>query len=81
MRLARVERGHRLPAKFKLFAIGMVSRKPAPDVLRTLMYRPEFFGTPASALFQAALREESEWTVYEREAMASFVSGLNQCVF
>jgi len=59
----------------------LAMRRSPPDIIKTLMYRPEFFGTPANELFQAALRGESEWTVVEREAMAAFVSSLNQCVF
>jgi hypothetical protein len=34
-----------------------------------------------AALFQKALRGPSEWDVFERELMASYVSSLNQCVF
>jgi hypothetical protein len=81
MRLARVERGHRLPQKLKLLAIRVLSRRSPPDVLKTVLYRPEFFGSAANELFQAALRGPSEWTVGERETIAAFVSKQNQCVF
>ncbi len=56
MRLARVERGHRLAEKLKLFAMRVLTRKQPPDVVKTLLYRPEFFGTAANELFQAGLR-------------------------
>ena len=54
---------------------------PANDVVRTLAYRPGFFGSPFSALLQSVLRGRSPWTVAERELFASFVSSQNQCVF
>ncbi len=81
MRLRRVENGHRFVAKFKLTMMRLVSRRDPPDVVKTVLYRPEFFGGVMNPLFQAALRGPSDWTVGEREAMAAFVSSLNQCVF
>ena len=53
----------------------------APGVVRTLMYRKEFFGHPFSKLTQQVMRGPSPWTVGERETFAAFVSRLNQCVF
>ena len=44
MRLKNVNSGHRLPQKLFLAFIRVVSRDRAPDILRTLMYRPELFG-------------------------------------
>ncbi len=81
MRLAKVDHGHRLPQKLKLFAMRLVGRKEPADVVKTLLYRPESFGRAANELFQESLRGPSEWTVGEREAMAAFVSRLNQCLF
>ena len=51
------------------------------DVVRTLMYRRSFFGTPWTDLTQQVMRGPSPWTVGEREIFAAFVSRLNQCVF
>lgn len=81
MRLARVTTGHRLKQKLILKMIKLVSRREPPDVVRTLMYRPEFFGDPFSAAVQQALRGPSQWSVGERELFAAFASKLNECEF
>jgi len=81
MRLRRVERGHRWRQKLILGAVRLFQRRRAPDILRTLFYRPEFFGRPMSQWTQAVMRGQSEWSVAERELFAAFTSRLNQCVF
>lgn len=81
MRLERVEHGHRLPQKFILGMIRLMNGRRAPDIVRTIFYRPEFFGRPMSAWTQAVMRGPSEWSVAERELFAAFTSKLNQCVF
>lgn len=81
MRLPRVEHRHRLKEKFILGMIRVMQGRRAPDILRTLFYRPEFLGRPISAWTQAVMRGRSEWSVAERELFAAFTSQLNQCVF
>lgn len=81
MRLRRVEHAHRLPQKLILAMIGLMSRRRAPDILRTLFYRPELLGRPLSEWTQAVMRGASSWSVAERELFAAFTSKLNQCVF
>lgn len=81
MRLKRVECGHRLPQKVILGAIRVFQRRRAPDILRTLFYRPEFLGKPLSAWTHAVMRGPSDWSVGDRELFAAFTSRLNQCVF
>ena len=81
MRLKRVEHGHRLPQKIVLGMIRLVSGRRAPDIVRTIFYRPEFLGRPMSAGTQAVMRGPSDWSVAERELFAAFTSKLNQCVF
>jgi hypothetical protein len=81
MRLAAVERSHRLPQRLKLALIRVVSGRRVPDVVKTLLYRPEFFGRPMCEWTQAVMRGPSEWSVWERELLAAFTSRLNQCVF
>jgi hypothetical protein len=80
MRLKRVHAGHRLPDKLMLGVMRLMMGH-APGVVRTLLYRKEYFGKPFSALTQQVMRGPSEWTVGEREIFAAFVSRLNQCVF
>lgn len=81
MRLKRVRSGHRLKQRLILGVIRLMSGREAPDVVKTLFYRPEFFGTPMNALFQRTMRGPSSWTVGERELFAAFVSNLNRCRF
>jgi hypothetical protein len=81
MRLKRVEHGHRLREKLILTAIRLFQRRRAPDILRTLFYRPELLGRNMSAWTQVVMRGPSDWSVWERELFAAFTSRLNQCVF
>lgn len=80
MRLQRVHAGHGLKDKLTLGVMRLVAGH-APGVVRTLLYRKEFFGRPFSALTQQVMRGPSEWSVGEREIFAAFVSRMNQCVF
>jgi hypothetical protein len=81
MRLARVERGVGLSTRLLYAVIRAVSGFRAPDVMRTLRYRRDFFGGRHSAHTQAVMRGASEWSIAERELFAAFVSRLNQCRF
>ena len=85
MRLKRLQRGlgsgHGLKHKMIMGVIRVMSGHPAPDILRTLFYRPEFFGDPFSKLLQSVMRGPGEWTVGEREVFAAYASKLNRCVF
>jgi len=53
MRVQAIEHRHRLPQKLKLGLIRLISGRRVPDVVKTLMYRPEFFGAPQCAWTQA----------------------------
>ena len=81
MRLHAVEHGHRLPQRLKLVLIRLVSMRRVPDVVKTLFYRPEFFGGPMCDWTQPVMRGPSPWSVGERELVAAFTSRLNQCLF
>ncbi len=81
MRLRTVEHRHRLAERLKLTLIRLVSGRRVPDVVKTILYRPEFFGRPMCAWTQAVMRGPSDWSVGERELFAAFTSRLNQCVF
>ena len=62
MRLTVLRNGHRLRHRLLLSVGRLILRGPVPDVLRMLLYRPEFFGRRFSALTQTVLRESQEWT-------------------
>ncbi len=81
MRLQVLESGHGLKGKALLAFIKLVSKRPAPDVVKLLMYRPEFLGKYMNGLFQEAMRGPSPWSVGDRELMAAFVSKVNECEF
>ena len=80
MRLQRVHRGHSFGDKLRLAAMRIMAGH-APGVVRTLLYRKEYFGRPFSELTQQVMRGPSAWSVGEREIFAAFVSRRNQCVF
>jgi uncharacterized peroxidase-related enzyme len=77
MRLAILERGHRLGAKALFAIIRTVSRQPVPDVLKLMMYRPDFFGNDMKSITHEAMRGPSEWSIGDRELMAASVSTEN----
>ena len=80
MRLKKVHHGHTLGAKLRL-GLMRVMAGHAPGVVRTLLYRDDFFGRGFSQLTQQVMRGPSPWSVGKRELFAAFVSRLNQCVF
>jgi len=81
MRLKNVENDHPLGARMKLRLIGLVSGQRAPDVVRTILYRPEIFGKAFGEIMDPAMRGPSRWTAGERELFAAFTSKLSQCPF
>lgn len=81
MKLKRIDRPGGLTAKLKLGVASLMVRERAPDILRVLLYRPEYFGQPYCEWSQVLLRGNSEWTVGERELMAAIVSSTNACQF
>ena len=81
MRLARLDTGHTLATKALFVMIRVMSKHPVPDVVKTLRYRPEFFGQPMGEVFQEVMRGSSEWSIADRELMAAYVSKTNECEF
>ncbi len=65
-----------------LGVIRVASRCRVPDVVRTLLFRRDFFGDQFSAMLQRALRgKDSEWSIGERELFAAFTAKLEACHF
>ena len=81
MRLSILDQGHTFRTRALFAVVRLLSGHRAPDVVKTLRYRPEFFGGLMSPVFQSAMRGPSEWSVGERELMAAFVSRVNSCEF
>jgi hypothetical protein len=81
VRLAKVERGHRLKERLILQVIRLTQHREPPDVVKTLLYRPELFGSSFSAACHEVLRGPSKWSAGERELFAAFTSAQNQCPF
>ena len=81
MRLAVVHSGHAPPEAAMLDGIRGRSGQEPLGVVKTLLYRPELFGTPFSEVLHEAMRGPSDWSPGERELFAAFTSLLNQCPF
>jgi uncharacterized peroxidase-related enzyme len=79
MRLAILDRGHRLRTKALLTLIRLVSRQPVVDAVKLALYRPDFYG--GGDLTHEAMRGPSTWSIGDRELMAAFVSKVNECPF
>ena len=81
MRLKQLENSHRLRQKLLMRMMQLIMHVRVPDVVRTLLYRPEFFGKPFSRITQSVMRLSREWSAGECELFAAFVSRKNQCPF
>ena len=79
MRLPAVTRGETLRDRVTFALIRVMERRRAPDVVRTLMFRGEFFGS--KMMFHEVMRGPSPWTIGERELFAAFVSKKNECEY
>jgi len=81
MRLKVLNSGYKFGTKLLFGIIKLFSGYPLPDAARLVFYRPDFYGNPAKAFTQRAMRGTSEWSVGDRELMAAYVSRLNKCGF
>ena len=81
MRLRILRTGLSVRTRFALGVARLWLSDGTLDVARTLMYRPEFFGTPFCVAGEALMRGPSEWSVGERELMGAFTSRLNDCEY
>ncbi|MDP1829634.1 MAG: hypothetical protein Q8L48_40590 [Archangium sp.] len=81
IRLAGVAHGHGLKERLVLGLLRVLGGRPAPDVVRTLLYRRSFWGDRYNDLLQPVMRGEGAWVVGERELFAAFIANLNRCRF
>jgi len=81
VRLEVVDGGHRPEEAAMLAAIRERSGAEPLGVVKTLLYRPELFGTPFSEELDVVMRGPSEWSAGERELFAAFTSLLRQRPF
>ena len=77
MRLAVLDHGHRGRARLIIFVL----RGRLSDVIKTLLYRPRFFGRRFAKCVNHVMQGPSPWSVGERELFAAYTSRLNQCPF
>lgn len=81
MRLAILDRGHRLRARIGMRIMGAIAGTKPDDVVKTSLYRPAFFGRQFMRLSRSVMRGPSAWKPAERELFGAFVSRLNECRF
>jgi len=81
MRLSILDDGHRRRAKLFLAATSALSRVDSPDIVKMLLYRPDFFAQPLLVITADAMRGPSYWTAGEREYLAMSTAQLHQCPF
>ena len=81
MRLRTLANGQSLRRKLMMRVMSWMSGLPPLDVMRTLTYRPEYFGQPYSTWLHEVMRGPSEWSIGERELFAAFTSRKNECQF
>ncbi|HWD01339.1 MAG TPA: hypothetical protein VG674_02595 [Amycolatopsis sp.] len=81
MRLSVLDDGHRRRAKLFMAATAAMSRVDSPDIVRTLLYRPDFLSRALLDLTAPAMRGPSYWTAGEREFLAMGTAKLHECPF
>lgn len=81
MRLKILDRGHSGFQKF-VFAVMSTVLGGIAGPVRYMSYRRSFIGKYLAACFQEAMRSpRGEWSIWEREVFAAYVSKLNSCAY
>ena len=81
MRLAILDHGHRRRAKAFFTLTSLRSHVDSPDIVKTMLYRPDFFARPLLELTADAMRGPSHWTAAEREFLAMSTAQWHECPF
>lgn len=81
MRLSILDNGHRLRTKMFLRTTAAMSRVDSPDIVKMLLYRPDFFTRPLLEITAPAMRGDSYWTPGEREFLAMSIAQGYECDF
>lgn len=81
MRLSVLDTGHRLRAKAFIGVTSRLSRVDSPDIVKMLLYRPEFLTRPLLDLTVPAMRGPSYWTAGDREYLAMRAAQWHRCPF
>jgi hypothetical protein len=79
MRLHKLDHGKTFGTRMQFAMMRLFTRMEPVDVVKTLSYRPDFWGKQQTRLSQTVMRGPSEWKVWERELFAAFVSRVHQC--
>jgi hypothetical protein len=81
MRLGILEHGHAEEQK-QVIARMTAQGARLSEMMKVVLYRPNFFGFPFMAACNAVLHEQPAfWTQGERELFAAFASNLNKCKY
>ena len=70
MRLAILEKGHSLVQKVQL-RLMRVFTESVPGPVAAMSYRKEWFGRHFAACLQEAMRQATQWRVWETELFAA----------
>jgi len=81
MRLSILDNGHRRRAKLFLTTTSTLSRVDSPDIVKMLLYRPDFASRALLELTAPTMRGPSYWTAAEREYLAMSTAQWHQCPF
>ncbi|GAB2988232.1 hypothetical protein LWP59_08840 [Amycolatopsis acidiphila] len=81
MRLSILDHGHRRRAKAFIAVTAKLSRVDSPDIVKMLLYRPDFLTGRLLDLTAAVMRGPSYWTAAEREYLAMSIAQRHQCPF
>jgi hypothetical protein len=81
MRVRALESGHRPLQKLQFALLRPLAGGTIPPPILLMSYRRDRFGRWMARCFQEAMRKGREWTSFETEVFAAFVSKVNRCEY